>query len=127
MLAAGRGGDRAGMSAGVALPRRVTLLRDLEGASPRGRPGGHVRRGARAGCGESPDIDIDIDMIFTLILMLISTFTDVDVNVDVEVDIDVNIDIDTEGCNGGIQRGQLIRRPVGGDAMDAVDAGDQQY
>ena len=30
VLAAGRGGDRAGMSAGVALPRRVTLLRDVE-------------------------------------------------------------------------------------------------
>ena len=103
MLAAGRGGDRAGMSAGVALPRRVTLLRDVEGASPRGRPGGHVRRGARAGCGEAPDIDIDIDMILMLILMLTSICIDIDVddNVDVDIDIDVNIDIDTEGCNGG--------------------------
>ena len=87
-LAAGRGGDRAGVSAGMEIPRRVTRLQSAghrgtllrpagrrgspaigpdegRGAGPRGssagggstrrgRPGGHVRGGARVGRGEAP-------------------------------------------------------------------------
>ena len=78
-LAAGRGGDRAGTSAGVALPRYVILLRDVEGASPctslprwasslcrsfiggRGRPIAPPR--VVVDIDIDVDIEIDIDML----------------------------------------------------------------